>query len=169
MNGFSQSNAGASSRLSSTKTTNASATTATVPIFRITGSVYVAKLYGIVKVVLGTTHTAAYFRINDQTAQISLTLITGTTMSAAPVGSMITKDSLLAVALTLKSAAAGAILEPSVVNQQPFAGFVAVQKTGAVNTDIEYRYTTADTPTSGQIQFFCEWVPLSEDGNVTAL
>ncbi len=148
------------------KTLSANNTSANPPIFRVTGSIWVLKLYGVVTTVLGSNNTAASFRLNDQTAQIALTAAAGTTLSAAPVGSMILKDSLAATALTLKSSAAGAVDEPAAANQPLFQEFAITKKTGA-NTDIEFRYTTTNTPTSGVIQFFLEWVPLSADGAVT--
>lgn len=36
-------------------------------------------------------------------------------------------------------------------------------------TNIEFVYSTPDTPTSGQIQFFIRWLPLSIDASVKAL
>jgi len=152
-----------------TQTLTASNTTVSVPIFKITGTVEVIGLYGLVTTVLGANHTAASFRINDQTAQIYLTASSGTAASAAPVGTLIIKTGLVATAITVKSAAAGAILESSAVGTSPFGSVIITQKTGGVETDIEYRYTTSDTPTSGVIKFYCEYLPVSSDGNVTAL
>jgi hypothetical protein len=151
------------------KTLVANNTTATVPIFKITGTIEVIGLYGVVTTVLGANHTAASFRINDQTAQIYLTLLAGTAASAAPVGSLIIKSGLVATAVTLKSSAAGAILEASGASLSPFTSVIITQKTGGIETDIEYKYTTTETPTTGVIQFFCEYLPVSSDGNVTAL
>jgi hypothetical protein len=45
--------------------------------------------------------------------------------------------------------------------------FIVIKKDGA-NTDIEYRYSTTNTPTSGVIQFFIEYIPLSASGALTA-
>lgn len=144
-------------------------TTVNVPIFSITGTVEVVALYGIVTTVLGANHTASAFRLNDQTAQIYLTAVGGTDISAAPVGSMIIKNVLVATAVTLKSASAGAILEPTTVNQNIFSPVILQQKTGGVETDIEYHYATTDTPTSGAIEFFCGFVPISDGSGVAAL
>ena len=154
---------------STTKNLTGSNETAIVPIFRITGSVEFKALYGIVTTTLGSNNTAAYWRINDQTAQVAMTAATGTTISAAPAGSMILKNALNAVALVLKSSAAGALSETSSANTNFFQRGAITQKTGSVNTDVEFVYTTTDTPTSGAIQFFFRWLPLSSDGNVTAL
>ena len=86
-------------------TLDASNETKTEPLFRITGSILVQKLYGVVKTVVGANHTAAYFRLNDQTAQSDITLNTGTTISSAAVGSILVKKGLAAAALTLLTSA----------------------------------------------------------------
>lgn len=143
--------------------------TVNTALFKITGTVQVIGLYGIVTTVLGVNHTASAFRINDQTSQIYLTAVGGTDISAAPVGSLIIKNVLVATAITLKSSVAGAILEPSTVNQDQRSPVIITQKTANVETDIEYHYATTDTPTSGAIQFFCQFVPMSADGDITAL
>lgn len=151
------------------KTMSANNTTAAVPIFRITGSVFVTKLYGIVTTVLGANHTAVSYRLNDQTAQVYITLLAGTVASAAPVGTIIEKNALAATAVDVDSSAAGLFEELAVANDSYYQNFRLTQKTGGVNTDIEYKYTTTDAPTSGAIQFFCEYQPISADGAVTPL
>lgn len=149
-------------------TTSANNTTSTNALFRITGTVRIIRLYGVVTTVLSSNHTAAYWRQNDQTAQVNITLNTGTTLSSAPVGSFIAKTGLAASALVLKSSAAGAILEPSAAEELTFSECILTQKNGA-NTDIEYVYSTTNTPASGVIQFFIEYEPLSADGAITVL
>ena len=149
-------------------TTNANNTTSVNPLFRITGVVRVIKLYGIVTTVLGTNHTAAHWRFNDQTAQPVITLVTGTTLSSAPAGSMITKFGLVGAALTLASAAAGVVSEPTTLETLEWSEFTLTAK-AAANSDLEYVYTTSETPTSGVIQFFLEYEPISATGAVTVL
>jgi len=151
-------------------TLSASNTTASVPIFRLTGSVEVRALYGVVTTAFGSNHTAAHWRLNDQTAQPVISLVTGTTLSSATVGSVITRRSLVSVALVFNSAAAGAISDPVAATAPSyFMPFVITQKTGGVQTDIEYTYTTTNTPTTGAITFFARFVPLSEDGDLVAV
>lgn len=150
-------------------TFSGSNTTVNTAIFKITGTIQLVSLYGIVTTVLGANHTASAFRINDQTAQIYLTAVGGTDISTASVGSMIIKNVLVATAITYKSGAAGAILEPATVNQQLFSPIILQQKTGSIETDIEYHYATTDTPTSGAIQFFAGYIPLSANGALDAL
>jgi hypothetical protein len=143
-------------------------TTVAVPLFHVTGSVEIRGIWGVVTTDLGANHTAAYWRLNDQTAQVSITLSTGTTLSAIKAGSVIAKKGLAAAALTKLDNAAGVISEPTTLETTYFSPFTFVKKTGAT-TDIEYVYTTTDTPTSGAIQFFVRWLPLSADANITAI
>lgn len=142
-------------------------TTTTVPLFRITGTIEVRGLWGIVTTDLGANNTAAYWRLNDQTAQVNITLNTGTTLSAVKAGSTFVKKGLAAAALVLLDNAAGRVSEPTTLETTYFSPFVAMKKTAA-NTDIEFVYTTTDTPTSGVIQFFLRWLPLTADANVVA-
>jgi hypothetical protein len=147
--------------------TGSNATTA-IPLFHITGSVEIRGLWGVITTDLGSAHTAAYWRLNDQTAQVAITLATGTTLSSKKAGSTIVKKGLAATALALVDNAAGAISEPTTLETTFFSPFVAQKKTAAV-TDIEYVYTTSQTPTTGAIQFFIRFIPLSADGNITVI
>ena len=150
-----------------TKTFTDNNTTAYIPIFGITGVIEIRGLWGIVTTALGN-HTAAYWRLNDQTAQVSITLSTGTTLSSAPADSLILKNGLAAAALTYKSAAAGFVSEPTTLETMIFSPIILGTKTALTTTTIEYVYTTTDTPTSGQIQFFLRFLPISSDASVTA-
>lgn len=148
------------------QTLSASGATAAVPIFGVTGSIEVRGLWGVVTTVLGN-NTAAYWRLNDQTAQVNITLNTGTTLSSAAAGSTIVKNGLAAAALVLLNNSAGRVSEPTTLETTYFSPFVVMKKTGAV-TNIEFVYTTSDTPTSGAIRFFLRWLPLSTDAAVVA-
>lgn len=143
--------------------------TLVVPIFTITGTIIINALYGIVTTVLAANHRVGAFRINDQTAQVSLTNATGPTMDTAPVGSLVIADVLAATAASYKSSAAGAVLQPATAGINPFSGSIIVQKTGSIQTDIEYRFTSSTNPTTGAMKFYCGFVPLSDDGNITAV
>lgn len=144
-------------------------TTVYVPIFGITGTVLVTGIWGVITTVLGANHTAAYWRLNDQTAQVSITASSGTTLSAKGVGSTIVKKGLAATALALIDSAAGAISEPTTLETSYFSPFILQQKVGGVATNIEYSYATTDTPTSGAITFYVQFVPISANGTITAL
>lgn len=144
--------------------------TVATPIFSITGAVEVRALWGVVTTVLGANHTAAHWRLNDQTAtDVVLTAAAGTTLNSASVGAMILKVGLAAAALTYKTADAATLLEPTTLETMVFSPFVLSQKTGDIQTDIEYVYTTTDDPTSGAIKFNIRWLPLSSDANVIAI
>lgn len=155
--------------LSNSKTLSANNAAGTaVPVFHITGAVQVLSLWGNVTTVLGANNTAAYWRLNDQTAQSDITLSTGTALSAAPVGSIIVKKGLAAAALTLLSSSQERVSEPTTLETSYFSPFVAVQKTAGVTTDIEFVYTTTDMPTSGVINFYVQYIPLGQGAKITA-
>lgn len=143
-------------------------TTVAVPIFTIQGSVEILGIWGIVTTVLGANNTAAYFRMNDGTNTPAITLSTGTTLSAAPVGSMIAKKGLATAAVTLISAAATVVSEPTTLETKFFSPF-AVTALPTATANVEFVYTTTDTPTSGIIQFFMRWLPLSVNAQVLSL
>lgn len=139
-------------------------TTANTPLFRITGTVEVRALYAVVTTIIGANHTGGLYRLNDQTAQVAITA-SGATLSGLAVGTTIVKKGVAATALALLDNAAGRVSEPTTLETQYFSPFVVMKKTGA-NTDIEYQYATTDAPTSGVLQHFLRWVPLSIDANV---
>lgn len=145
-----------------------SGATVDVPIFGITGQVQVNALWAVVTTALGN-NTAAAFRLNDGTAQSDITLATGTTLTAAPVGSLLVRRQSAGSAVTLLSASQEQIQDPATSTSFTFIQFVAVQKTGAVTTNIEFVYTTSDTPTTGALTFYLGWYPLVPGSNVTSL
>lgn len=143
--------------------------TVNVPIFGIMGIIEVRGLWGVVTTTLGANHTASAFRINDQTAQIYLTAVGGVDISGYEVGSLISKVGLVAAALTAKRANAGFVLEPTTLETTTFSPIIIGDKTALTTQTIEYHYATTDNPTSGAIQFFMRWLPLSTDATVTSL
>jgi hypothetical protein len=143
-------------------------TTVNVPIFTIQGSIEVRGLWGEVTTVLGANNTAAYWRFNDQTNQSNITVNTGTTLSAAAVGSLIVKKGLAAAALTLLSASQERVSEPTTLETPYFSPFTLTALPTATS-NIEFTYTTTDTPTSGQIRFYLRWLPITNNANVIAL
>ena len=155
--------------LSNSKTLSGNNTTTAVPIFGITGDVLVKRLWATVTTVIGVNHTGGFFKLNDSTTTVNITLNTGgATLSAAPVGTTLSKTGLAAVIATVTSASVGAVLEPSAAGGLIMSEFMVLKKATGV-TNIEYSYATTDTPTSGVIQFFVEYLPISANGAVTAL
>ena len=145
-------------------------TTVATPIFRVTGSVKITKLYAVVTTVLGSNVTAAYWRTNDQTAQVAISLATGTTLSSLPAGTMLTRHSLVSVALKADSSAAAKVIDPvAATAPDVHMPFGVVQKTGGIQTDIEFVYTTTNTPTSGVIKHYVEFEPLTTDSDLIAV
>ncbi len=134
-------------------------------LFTVTGTVQINALYGIVTTDLGSNHTAAAFRINDQGAQVYLTAVGGTTLSSDKAGTLILKDKLAAVAVTEIVNANGAISESATAGVAIFTPVIIVKKTAAL-TQIEYRYITNNT-SLGAMTVFCGFIPLSADGDVT--
>jgi len=143
-------------------------TTVATPIFRLTGAVQVNALWAEVTTDLGSNNTAAYWRLNDQTAQSDITLNTGTTISAAKTGSVIVKKGLAGAALTLLSNSQERVSEPTTLETPYFSPFVVVKKTAA-QTDIEFVYTTTNTPTTGVLVHYARWIPLTSDGTLTVV
>jgi len=138
-------------------------------LYHITGTVLVNALYGIVTTDLGSNVTAAYWRINDQTIVTQvITAAAGTTLSSLPAGTMISRASLVSVAMVASTAATGLVTDPVAATSVGFfMPFTVTQKTGSIQTDIEFVYTTNNT-SAGAITFYCGFVPLSSDGDVTA-
>jgi len=157
-------------KASKAQTLTGSNETVATALFRVTGTVRVTELYAVVTTVLGSNVTAAYYRLNDQTAQVDITLSTGTTLSSIAVGSTIVRRALATAAVSVYNASAGRISDTSGgAGTQVMQSFIAVQKTAGVNTDIEFVYSTTNTPTSGVIQHFVEWQPLSDGATLVAL
>lgn len=169
MDGVFQPNGAATIISTNSKTLSANNTTAVVPIWTITGSIHLIALWGVVTTTLGANNTAASWRINDSGAQTYLTAIAGTTLSALPSNTIIAKRGALGTALVAITSASANISEGVAAETIYFSPVLINQKTGAVTTNLEFRYTTTDTPTSGVIQFFAEWKPISANAAVTAV
>lgn len=153
--------------LSNSKTLTGNSTTTAVPIFHVTGTVQVLALWGNITTTLGANNTATYWRLNDQSAQVNITLNTGTALSGAVAGSTIVKKGLAGAALTFLDAASGRVSEPTTLETIYFSPFTAMQKTGNVTTDIEFVYSTTDTPTSGVINFYIQYIPIGQGSKIT--
>jgi hypothetical protein len=151
-------------------TLSANNTTAAVPLFTVKGDVEVLALYGVVTTALSSAVTTAYWRLNDGTAQAAISLATGTTLSSFTAGSFLIRRSLVSVALSATNASAGAVVDPVAATAPDiFMPFTVIQKTGNVTTNIEFVYTTTNTPASGAITFYLGWVPLSDGSYIEAL
>lgn len=149
---------------------DANNTTKAHRLFTVTGSVLVKKLYGVVTTALGSNLTAAHWRTNDQTATVPISLATGTTISSASAGSVLTRLSIASVAFVFDNASAAKVRDPvAATAPDVFMPFAVVQKTGSIQTDIEFVYTTTNTPTSGEIMFVAEFEPLTPGSDLRAV
>ena len=146
--------------IANSKTLSANNTTAHVPIFTVVGSVQVLAIFGVVTTALGN-NTAAYWRLNDGSNTPAITVSSGTTLSSVAAGSVIVKKGLAAAALALLNNSASIVSEPTTLETSYFSPFVAVQIT-AGTTNIEFVYTTTDTPTTGAITFYCQYLPIGQ-------
>lgn len=148
-------------------TFTANNTTASEVCFTVTGTVLIKALWGEVTTAIGSNHTAAHFRLNDQTAQISITAAAGSALSSFAVGSWVGRCGASAAdVLTVKNANAGFFSEDVAFTGEFFVPFLVGKKSGAL-TQVEYRYSTTDAPTSGAMRVYCKYIPLSADGALT--
>jgi hypothetical protein len=142
--------------------------TVTSAIFTVTGTVNVRALWGVVTTALGSNVTAAYWRLNDATNHSNISLNTGTTLSSAGIGSSLVRLSVAGVALTLNDNSQERVMDPvAATAPDVFMPFVVVQKTGTT-TNIEFCYATNNT-SLGAITFYCNFYPISSDGNISAV
>lgn len=143
--------------------------TIVTPIFSVTGIVEVLKLWGVCTTTFGANHTDAHFRVNDQTATDQIiTKATTLDLSGISPGALIAKTGLITAVATYKSADAASVYEPTTLQTDIFTPFTVTQKTGDIQTDIEYVYTTSDSPTSGAMKFYAGFLPLSEGATLVA-
>jgi hypothetical protein len=144
------------------------ATVATA-LFGVTGCVDLFMLQGNITTDLGSNITAAYYRLNDQTAQSDITLATGSTLSAFKAGSSFMKRGLAGTAITVISNSQQRVNDPTAATNPMYSIARLTQKTGGVATNIEFVYTTTNTPTSGVIKHIIGWMPVSDDGAIAVL
>jgi len=155
-------------KVSKTLTFTGDNTTVATDLWHVTGVVMVGMLWGICTTDFGTAHTNAHFRVNDQTASDQIiTKATTLDLSSISEGAAILKTGLITAVATYKTADAAAFYEPTTLQTDIFTPFVVTQKTGGIQTDIEYVYTTTDTPTSGAMLFVAKYMPLSDGACLT--
>lgn len=139
-----------------------------IPLFTLTGSVQINALWSVVTTVIGVNHTAATWRINDQTTPIYLAVVAGVTLSGLAAGTMLIKKGLVGTAPTLISNAVSVVTEAAAVATNIFTPVIITAKTGVL-TQLEYHYATTDTPTTGAIETFAAYVPLTEDATLLSV
>lgn len=142
-------------------------TTVAVPIYTVTGQVEITALYGVITTALGN-NTTAFFRTNDGSTQNAITLATGTTLTSAIAGGLISKKAGVGTALTLTAATSAQVMESATAGATTFQDFI-INSNPLATSNIEFVYSTTDTPTTGAITFYIRWVPLTAGANITAL
>lgn len=152
---------------STTQSLTGNNATVAVPLFTYTGMIECTGLWGMVLTTLGANLTNCFWRVNDQSTQTALTLATTGTLSNLALGGQISKVALAATVLRSKVGTSAGINEIT-ASLPVLSPFILCAKNGALS-QIEFVYTTTDTPTTGTIQFFLRWMPLSADGSVTPL
>jgi hypothetical protein len=128
-------------------------------LFKINGAVKIKKLEGIVKSATTLTNmTDCHFNINDATIDVPITKSTTLTMSTAIVGSVVFLDSEETdIAGFLSGATAGLL---SSAGYSWNYSIEVIQKTG-VETNIQFVYTTTDTPIAATMDFYVEYEPIA--------
>lgn len=113
-----------------------------INIFKLIGSVMVLDQYAIITEAIALTNmTDVYADLWDGTNSVKLTNGNpgGMTLSAAPVGTLFTKDLLASSPYSINTADQCRMLEPG--NRDIGRPFIVTQKNG-VNTYIRFNYTT---------------------------
>lgn len=143
--------------------------TVTVEMFRVYGICRINSLYGVVTQALGANHTTARFRAFDGTTAAAITAAAGTTLSAAPVGSLIQRRGISSATIVFNTSATCNIMDLNAATAKDcFTPFnVGAQTAGYEN--IQYVYATTDTPTTGRIQFYIGYNPISEGAYIEVL
>lgn len=149
------------------KTLTGSNATVPVPLFTIVGEVEITALYGHITTALGN-NTVAFWRTNDGSTQNAITLATGTTLTSAIAGGVISKKAGVATALTLTAGTSGQVVESATAGAPYFQDF-CIFANPLATTNIEFVYTTTDTPTTGAISFHIRWVPLTPSSTIIPL
>lgn len=141
--------------------------TVAVPIYTVIGQVEITALYGVITTALGN-NTTAFWRTNDGSTQNAITVATGTTLTSAIAGGVISKKAGVSTALVLTAGTSGQVIESATAGATYFQDFVIIANPLAT-TNIEFVYTTTDTPTTGAITFYIRWVPLTPTSNIVGL
>jgi hypothetical protein len=148
---------------SATTTLIVSNTTGSIVIGTLTGAIQVVSLQGTVTTVLSSNITAAHLRMNDQTNTPSVTLASGTALSAATAGSLLTKTLKADVAIVLADASQTRVTEPAdtiLSTKDNIPAFWLTAKNGATTT-LDFRYTTTNTPSTGAILWEIWYYPIN--------
>lgn len=138
-----------------------------IPIFTVVGQVEVTALYGVITTALGN-NTAAYWRTNDGSTQNSITLSTGTALTSAIAGGVISKKAGVGTALTLTAGTSAQVAESATAGATYFQDFTLFANPLATS-NIEFVFTTTDPAAIGAITFYVRWVPLTKGAQIFSI
>jgi len=145
---------------------SASNTTDIINLFRVYGNCEVRRIYGVVTTVNGNA-TSAGLRLTDGTTTVAITTV-ALDMSNSPVGSLLLKRALLSNPLLLGSSATSTILDPGAATNKYMTTPTVVNESDVGITYIVFSYATTDTPTTGAVDWYCWWQPLSVGSYIEA-
>lgn len=153
--------------ISKTITLSASATSASVNCFQVTGYNEVFNLHGEITAVTTLTNcNAVYFDLWDGTVSVPITKTTGAVLSGYGVGSGFVKDSDVASALTTMNNNQCRMQEAA-VGAKESAKFLVLQKL-STNTYIRFNYTTTDAPINATLSIQIVFADI-DSGTITAV
>ena len=151
------------------KNLTASNTTAAVPLFSVTGQCVVEALYGIVTV-QPSNCTAVFFRLNDGSVQTDITLSSGSILTSTAVGTIFSRRNISTSVVTITGSGQGRIQDPAAATAPSVhMPFIAAQKAGGGETNIEFVYTTTATPLNGAADFYIGWLPLTPTSYISVI
>ena len=137
---------------------------ASVNLFKLTGSVLIDAFYGNVEEALSADIGTGYIDLYDGTNTVDITDAPGPSLNSLGVGSHLHKIDDATIALEIEDASQCRMYEDaSKFGQDP--NFQLTAKAGAT-TYVRFVYSGAGT--SGEIDWYCKWKPLSEDGFLEA-
>ena len=143
--------------------TQAGAGTWEYNLFKVTGTVIIKSITGIVEEVLVGSNSACYLQVYSVNGNEVITKATGTIIGAALVGSFVGRVDDDGSILAFHDAAGPGMIDSVDASNQAFR--VIEDRTGAAHVDTYVRFIhTTDGASSGEIDWYVDWAPVSDDG-----
>lgn len=145
--------------------------TVTSPLFRIYGSVEIVRLYGIVTATIGAATATTSWTLSDSDgSSTAISGAAGTDISDRAPGTLLIRRGLSANVLVIGAASTASVTDVGGAGNKYISSLlVGIEKTGNVASYLNFVYATTSTPTSGAIDFYCGWVPLSAGSRLETL
>ena len=137
-------------------------------LFKVTGTVKINSIIGIVETVLVGSNTDCYLDVYSTNGQTDLSKDTTLTLGTALVGATVARLDKADKVLTFADADAPGLLDEIDTKKEGFR--LVEDRTGAahVATYIRFIHTT-DGASSGEIDWYVDWEPVSDDGFLAAV